>query len=114
MLKHFYALRNKEGLFYGPTYWEEDLCRARIWGSPKAPRALLSNWHRYEYDGFVKEHQPVLVELDVTGIRILDDRPRIEKAHQARLNREHQRKVAAARKAVVEAQQDLAEVEGGG
>jgi hypothetical protein len=117
-----YAVRNHEGKFfrakgqsgYGET-WVDDINKAKIYPRIGPARSVVT----YFANSGAKLPVPELLELTVTGVKVLDESKRVKKAQEKKIKDianqakwEAERKIADANRQLQEAQATIKRLTG--
>ena len=80
-----YAVRNNKGQYFrakgyggGGNTWVDDINKAKIYGKTGGARGTIT-WFANNYPNYPT---PDLIKLTVTGIEVMDEKGRVEKAKQ--------------------------------
>lgn len=109
-----YAVRNSKGQYFrakgysgsGAT-WVDDINKAKIYGRTGGARGTIT-WFANNHP---KYPTPDLIKLTVTGIEVIDETKRVEKAKQKKAEQEANRKKAQAEYDLKEAERKFAEAQ---
>jgi hypothetical protein len=109
-----YAVRNSQGQYfkakgYGGSgaSWVDDINKARIYGRTGGARGTIT-WFATNHP---KYPTPDLIKLTVTGIEVMDETKRVEKAKQKKATEEANRIKRQAEYQLKEAERKLADAQ---
>ncbi len=109
-----YAVRNSKGQYFrakgyggGGATWVDDINKAKIYGKTGGARGTIT-WFA---NAFPDYPIPDLIKLTVTGIEVIDETARVEKAKQKKLEEKARREKQRAEYAIKEAERKLAEAQ---
>lgn len=109
-----YAVRNSQGQYFrakgysgGGATWVDDINKAKIYGRTGGARGTIT-WFATHHS---KYPTPDLIKLTVTGIEVMDETKRIEKAKQKKATEEANRIKRNAEYQLKEAERKLAEAQ---
>ena len=105
------AVRNNKGQYFrakgyggGGNTWVDDINKAKIYGKTGGARGTIT-WFANNYPNYPT---PDLIKLTVTGIEVMDEKGRVEKAKQKKAEQEANRKKAQAERDLKNAEEELA------
>lgn len=109
-----YAVRNSDGQYFrakgysgGGATWVDDINKAKIYGKTGGARGTIT-WFANNHPNYPT---PDLIKLTVTGIEVMDEKSRVEKAKQKKLTSEANRKKLQAYRDLKDAERRVAEAQ---
>jgi hypothetical protein len=109
-----YAVRNSQGQYFkakgysgSGASWVDDINKARIYGRTGGARGTIT-WFATNHP---KYPTPDLIKLTVTGIEVMDETKRVEKAKQKKATEEANRIKRQAENQLKDAERKLAEAQ---
>lgn len=109
-----YAVRNSDGQYFrakgfggGGASWVDELKDAKVYAKLGQTRSRIT----YFANHYPKYPNPVLIKLTVTGLEVVDEKDRVEKAKQKKKTAEAEYKKRQAQWDLEEAENDLAEAQ---
>jgi len=109
-----YAVRNSDGQYFrakgyggGGNTWVDDINKAKIYGSTGGARGTIT-WFANNFPSYPT---PDLIKLTVTGIEVMDEKGRVEKAKQKKGEAELKRAKQRYDNELKEAERKLAEAQ---
>jgi hypothetical protein len=109
-----YAIRNSQGQYFrakgyggGGNTWVDDINKAKIYGSTGGARGTIT-WFANNFPSYPT---PDLIKLTVTGIEVMDEKGRVEKAKQKKGEAELKRAKQRYDNELKEAKRELAEAQ---
>lgn len=109
-----YAVRNSQGQYFkakgyngSGASWVDDINKARIYGRTGGARGTIT-WFATNHPSYPT---PDLIKLTVTGIEVMDEKARVEKAKQKKATEQANRIKRQAEYQLAEAERKLADAQ---